>query len=82
MVQVIEELKVVEVGTLGNICTPAMLRVHAYQGKDSGKFYGIIVDHCRSGDDQKSRKIMFSDLATLEKLADSFSDKCEPSRSL
>lgn len=82
MVQVIEKLKLVEVGTLGNICSPAMLRVYAYQGEESGKFHGLIVDHCRSGDDQKSRKIMFSDLDMLEKLADSFSDKCEPSRSL
>jgi len=78
MVKVIEELKVVEVGTLGNICTLAMLRIHAYQGVDSGKFYGVIIDHCRSGDDQKARKIMFSDLDVLEKLADSFSNKYDP----
>lgn len=82
MVQFIEELKLVEVGTLGNICSPAMIQVHAYQGVISGKFHGLVINHCRSGDDQKNRKIMFSDLDTLEKLADSFSDKCEPSRSL
>jgi len=81
MVQVIEEMETVEIGSLGNICTP-MLRVCAYRGKESGKFYGVNINHCRSGDDQKPRVIMFSDLDRLEKLADSFSDKCEPSRSL
>ena len=81
MVQKIEDLKVVEVGTLGNICTP-MIRVYAYQGVDTGKFYGLNIDHCRSGDDQKPRIIMFSDLKKLEELAESFSDKQEPSRSL
>lgn len=82
MVKVGEEVKLVEVGTLGNICTPAMLRIHVYQGVDSGKFYGVIINHCRSGDDQKARKIMFSDLDKLEELAEAFSDKCEPSREL
>jgi hypothetical protein len=82
MVQVIEQIKVVEVGTLGNICTPAMLRVSAYQGVDSGKFYGVTIDHCLSGDDQKPRKIMFSDLDTLEKIADVMSNKQEELRSL
>lgn len=81
MIQVVEVLKIVEVGTLGNLCTPAMLRVKAYQGVDSGKFYGVIIDHCRSGDDQKARKIMFSDLDTLEKIADAMSDKQEESQS-
>lgn len=81
MVQVIEELKLVEVGTLGNLCEPAMLRVFAYQGRESGKFYGVIVDDCASGDDRQARKIMFSDLDNLKKMADLFSNKCEPSRS-
>ena len=77
MVQVIEELKIVEVGTLGNLCEPAMLRVFAYQGKDSGKFYGVVVDECKSGGDRKARKIMFGDIDRLEKITADFSNKCE-----
>lgn len=82
MIQKIEDLKIIEVGRIGDITSPHMLKVYAYQGVDSGKFYGVIVDHCRSGDDQQARKIMFSDLASLEKIAAALSDKCEPSRQL
>jgi hypothetical protein len=82
MVQVVERLKLVEVGVLGNMCAPDMLRVYAYQGEESGKFYGLHVDHCRSGDNVKPRKIMFSELDTLSKIADNMSNKQEESRSL
>ena len=77
MVQVIEELKLVEVGTVGDLRESAMLRVHAYQGVNSGKFYGIIVDDCKSGGDRKARKIMFGDIDRLEKITADLSNKCD-----
>jgi len=77
VVQVIEEFKIVEVGTVGDLCEPAMLRVYAYQGRDTGKFYGIIVDDCKSGGDRKARKIMFSDIDRLEKITADLSNKCD-----
>lgn len=82
MIQKIDDLKLVEVGTLGNITTPAMIRVHVYQGVNTGKFFGIRIDHCQSGDDRKPRTIMFSDLDRLEQISEAFSDKQGPSRSL
>ncbi len=82
MIQKIDDLKLVEVGTLGDITTTAMIRIHVWQGVNTGKFFGVIIDHCRSGDDQKPRTIMFSDLDRLGKISEAFSDKQEPSRSL
>lgn len=81
MIQKIEDLETVEVGRLGTINTP-MLSVYAYRGKETGEFYGLIVDHLRSGDDQKPRKIMFSDLKALERIATAVSSTEEPSREL
>lgn len=82
MIQVVEKLKVVQVGILGNTCAPAMIKVWAYQGEETGKFYGIIVDECKSGDCFKQRKIMFGEIDTLEKIAHEFSNKQEESRTL
>jgi len=75
MNQTIEKLKIVGIGTFGNITTPEMLRVHVYQGEESGKLYGLIVDHCRSGDDQKTRKIMFNSIDNLIKIADEMNNE-------
>lgn len=82
MIQKVEDIKPILVGRLGDITTSHRLVVYAYQGVTTGKFYGLIVDDLRSGDDQKARTIMFSDLKMLEEIADKMSNKQEPSREL
>lgn len=76
------KLQFVEVGTLGDITTPDMIRIHAYQDMASGKYRGISIDHCCSGGDQKPRTIMFDDLDTLVRIAEALHNKQEESGEL